>query len=198
MFLGARAKNGDKNMFIRTERLFLRPAWPEDIDEMRQVLADDAVGGSMALARPQRLSAQLRAYFDGAQESRLPRFFINLRDDNGAKLIGCIGLGRSDADVELGYWIAGMHRGRGYAAEAVREVLALARALGHRRVVAAHFAENEGAARVLESAGFQPTSETRWRFSAYLGAEAPARLYVASLADKLFDLMGVGSQAARA
>lgn len=185
-------------MFIRTERLFLRPAWPEDIDELTQVLADDAECGSTAPAQPQRTSAELRAYVDGPQEARLPRFFVNLRDDNGSKLIGSIGLGRSGADVELGYWIARMHRGRGYAGEAVRAVMAQARALGHRRVVAAHFAENEAAARVLERAGFQPTSETRSRFSAYLGAEAPARLYVASLADKLFDLMGVGSQAARA
>jgi RimJ/RimL family protein N-acetyltransferase len=185
-------------MFIRTERLFLRPAWPEDIHEITQVLADDAVCGSGAIAEPQRPPAQLRAYFDGPQESRLPRFFINLRDDNGSKLIGSIGLGRSDSDVELGYWIARMHRGRGYAGEAVRAVLAQARALGHRRVVAAHFAGNEASARVLERSGFEPTGETRSRFSAYLGAEAPARLYVASLADKLFDLMGVGPQAARA
>lgn len=185
-------------MFIRTERLFLRPAWPEDIDEVTQILANEAVCGSAPLAQLQRTSAQLQAYLDGPQESRLPRFFINLRDDSGPKLIGSIGLGRSGPDVELGYWIARMHRGRGYAGEAVQAVLAQARALGHRRVVAAHFAENEAAASVLKRAGFQPTSETRSRFSAYLGAEAPARLYVASLADKLFDLMGVGSQAARA
>jgi RimJ/RimL family protein N-acetyltransferase len=193
-----RREDGEKNMFIRTERLFLRPAWPEDIDELTQVLADDAVCGDVALAPLERTSAQLRAYFDSAEERRLPRFFINVRDDNGSKLIGSIGLGRSGSDIELGYWIARMHRGRGYASEAVRAVLAQARALGHRRVVAAQFAENEAAARVLEHAGFQPTNETRSRFSAYLGTEAPARLYVASLADKLFDFMGVGSQAARA
>jgi RimJ/RimL family protein N-acetyltransferase len=185
-------------MFIRTERLFLRPAWPEDLYELAQVLEDDASGRCNASPESLRASADLRAYFDGPQEDRLPRFFINLRAEGGAKLIGAIGLGRSGADVELGYWIARRHRGIGYASEAVRSVLALARALGHRQVIAAGFTDNEASGRVLEQSGFRPTGETLARFNMCRGAEAPARLYVASLADKLIDLMGARPQTARA
>jgi ribosomal-protein-alanine N-acetyltransferase len=96
--------------------------------------------------------------------------------------------------VELGYTIARPHRGHGYAAEAVRAVLAEARMLGHRRVVAAHFPDGEASARVLKQAGFRRTGETRPRYSMRRGGVAPARLYVAVLADKLFDMLGVGPQ----
>lgn len=185
-------------MFIRTERLFLRPFWPEDIDELAQILADDAATGSVAVADRLRTSADLSAYFDSPDEGRLPRFFINLRDDNGSKLIGSIGLGQSGPDVELAYWIARRHRGKGYAGEAVRAVLAQARALGHRRIIAADFADNAASARVLERSGFQPTNETRSRFSLTRGTEAPVRLYVASLVDELFGQIGTERQAVRA
>ena len=184
-------------MFIRTERLFLRPAWPEDMDELKQVLAEDEEARRLHDAAPGRICAQLQSYIGGG-ERRLPRFFINLRDEAGAKLIGSVGLARSGGDVELGFWVAFRHRGMGYASEAVRAVLAQARALGHRRVVAAHFIDNAGSAHVLEQSGFRLTDETRPRFSIGRGGEAPARLYVASLADKVFDFIGVGPQAARA
>jgi [ribosomal protein S5]-alanine N-acetyltransferase len=191
-------KDGEKNMFIRTERLFLRPAWPEDLEEMTQALAEEAKARSDAGSPAFQTSAGLRSYFDGPQEDRLPRFCINVREDGGAKLIGGVGLGRSGSDVELGYWIAPNQRGKGYAAEAVRSVLALARALGHREVIATDFTDSEASARVLEQSGFRLASENGLRFSICGGVEAPVRLYVASLADKLFDLMGVGPQVARA
>lgn len=181
-------------MFIRTERLFLRPGWPEDMDELLEVLGEEAVVRSIGVSSFPRSAAALRDYLSRPRDPLLPHFFINLRDDTGAKLIGGIGLGRVGDDVELGYWIANRHRGHGYAAEAVRAVLAEARMLGHREIVALHFADNEASARVLQSSGFKPTGETSARFSVGRGAEAQARLYVATLADKLFDLFGVGPQ----
>lgn len=184
-------------MFIRTHRLFLRPGWPEDMHELNQALDQGGDAEDVAPSVAARMLSELRGYLDRPQESRLPRFFINLRDDSGSKLIGSIGLARSGPDVELGYWIARRHRGMGYAAEAVRAVLAQARMLGHRRVVTADFADSTASVRVLEQAGFQPTGETRSRFSMVRGVEAPARLYVALLADRLFDLIGVGPQPAR-
>ena len=181
-------------MFIRTERLFLRPGWPEDLEELLDVLGGDAVVRSIGVSALPRTQAELREVLARPLESLLPHFFINLREDDGAKLIGGIGLGRLGDDIELGYWIARRHRGHGYAAEAVKAVLAEARMLGHHHVVAAHFADDASAS-VLEQSGFKPTGEVRSRFSVGRGGEAPARLYVAVLADKLFDLMGVGSQA---
>ena len=47
--------------------------------------------------------------------------------------------------------------GQGYASEAARAVLRLADALGHRRVIAHHFADNPASLRLLEARGFQIT-----------------------------------------
>jgi hypothetical protein len=51
---------------------------------------------------------------------------------------------------------------------------------------------------VLEQLGFKATGETRSPVSAGRGGEAPVRLYAAVLADKLFDMLGVGPQQAAA
>lgn len=185
-------------MFIRTERLFLRPAWPEDLDELTETLGGDAVIPSIGVSALPRTTGELREYLARPRDGLLPHFFINLRAEGGARLIGSIGLGRAEQDVELGFAIGRRYRGHGYAAEAVRAVLAEARMLGHRRIVAAHFPDGEPSARVLRQAGFKPTAETRSRYSTGRRGEAPARLYVAVLADKLFDMLGVGPQRAAA
>lgn len=168
-------------MFIRTQRLFLRPGWPEDLDELLEVLSDDSVVRSIGVSPLPRSVPELRNYLSRPREPSLPHFFINLRDDDGARLIGGVGLARSGPDVELGYWLAPSHRGRGYATEAVSAVLEQAPMLGHAQIVAAHFADNAASARVLEQAGFKPTGETRLRHSAGRGGEAPARIYMADL-----------------
>jgi ribosomal-protein-alanine N-acetyltransferase len=183
--------NGENNMFIRTERLFLRPGWPEDLDELLELLSDDSVSRTMGASAVPRSVSELRDYIARPHERLLPQFFINLRQDGGARVIGSIGLARSGPDVELGYWIAPAHRGLGYAAEAARAVLAQARALGHERVIAAHVDDHPASGQMLEHAGFKPTEETRMRRSVLRGEAAPVRLYAAMLADKLYDLMGV-------
>ncbi|MDE8652944.1 GNAT family N-acetyltransferase [Novosphingobium album (ex Liu et al. 2023)] len=184
-------------MFIRTERLFLRPGWPEDLDELLAVLRDDAVLRNLALAPLPGTAEEAREYLARPRHRLLPNFFIYARSFGGPRLVGGIGLGRDGDDVELGYWIVRAHRGKGYAAEAVRAVLAQARMLGHRQIVARHFADNETSARVLESTGFKPTGETRPRFSTGRGGEAPAMLYVAVLSENSARPDGAGTRARR-
>jgi ribosomal-protein-alanine N-acetyltransferase len=176
------ARDEEGVMFIRTDRLFLRPAWPEDIGELLAVLSDDAVVRSIGVSALPRTPTELRGYLERPGEILLPHFCINLRESDGAKLIGVVGLGRNGDEVELGCRIALGHHGHGYAAEAVRGVLADAQMLGHRQVVAAHFSDNEASARVLKQAGFTPTGETRSRYSYRRRAQLPASLYIARLA----------------
>ncbi|PEQ12963.1 GNAT family N-acetyltransferase [Novosphingobium sp. PC22D] len=168
-------------MFIRTERLFLRPSWPEDVDELLDVLRDDEVARNLAVVALPSDAEAARRYLEQPRDPFLPHFFIYLRGAHGSRLVGGIGLGRHGNEVELGYWIAQAHRGRGYAAEAVRAVLAQARALGHHRIYASHFADNGASARVLQSVGFAPTGDIRCRFAAGRESEAPARIFVADL-----------------
>lgn len=166
-------------MFIRTERLFLRPIWPEDMDELLELVKGDAAARNLADVPPEDVE-EARSYLMEPHESLLPHFFINLRGSTGSRLIGSIGLGRPGSDVELGYWIARQFRGRGYAAEAVRAVLMQARLLGHRRILASHFADND-TADVLESVGFSDTGAIQRRYSPGQHRHAPARIFAANL-----------------
>ena len=137
-------------MFIRSERLILRPGWPEDSDELQAAIRDGAaspVDGAERLIDP----LQERA----PSERLLPRFVITLPSAEGARLIGSVGLYADGAGPSLGVWIAPGRRGQGYASEAARAVLGLARTLGHRRIAAPQAAGSPAFARVLGKLGFR-------------------------------------------
>lgn len=168
-------------MFIRTERMFLRPVWPEDLDDLVQMLEDEDIQRNIGVVPLPRSAPEVKAYLERPRDPRLPHFFMYLRSAEGPQLVGSIGLAGDDDEVELGYWVAPRFRGHGYATEAVRAVLKHARSLGHRRVYANHFADSGASARVLENAGFRDTGRIRSRYSDWRGAEASVRVYVAEL-----------------
>ena len=177
-------------MFIRSERLFLRPGWPEDGPDLFAAIADEGVVRNLATAPWPYTMADAMAFARRGQDHMLPHFLITLPGGDGERLIGSIGLGNHDGEVELGYWIARSHWGQGYASEAARVVLRLAAALGHRRIVAGHFVDNPASGRVLEKAGFVWTGEQERRFSAGRGEAAPARSYVCELGERCDDGIG--------
>lgn len=168
-------------MFIRSERLFLRPGWPEDWEELLALISDESVVMNLAVAPWPHTAEATRAFICRPRARLLPHFFVTLPTAEGAKLIGSIGFGADGGDVELGYWIARSHWGQGYATEAVRSVLGLAKALGHRRIVARHFADNGASARVLAKAGFRPTEVVRVRHCLGRAGDTPTLTYVAEL-----------------
>ena len=168
-------------MFIRSERLFLRPGWPEDWEELLALLGDESVVRNLATTPWPYSADDARAFVSRPRERLLPHFFITLPGSHGAKLIGSVGLGRAGDDVELGYWIARAHWGCGYASEAARAVLRLATTLGHARITAHHFTDNPSSARVLEKVGFRPTGQMLARYSLGRGGEAPATSYAIAL-----------------
>ena len=170
-------------MFIRSERLFLRPGWPEDWEELLTVINDEAVVRNLARAPWPYTMADAMEFAARPQERLLPHFFVTLPSASGAKLIGSIGLGRLGEDVELGYWIGRDWWGQGFASEAVRAVLPLARALGHKRVVAGHFADNPASGRVLAKAGFRPTGQRTLRYSEGRGEAGVSVGYEIELGD---------------
>lgn len=165
-------------MFIRSERLFLRPSWPEDWAELHAAIADEGVVRNLANAPWPYKASDAKAFAGREQAHRLPHFLITLPGASGAPAIGCVGLSANGDEAELGYWIARSHWGQGYASEAARAVLRLADALGHRRVVASHFVDNPASGRVLEKAGFRRTGQVAPRFSAGRAAEALAIGYI--------------------
>ena len=166
-------------MFIRSERLFLRPGWPEDWSELATRMGDESVTRHLARA-PWPAG---REVLGAEQNPRCPHLLITLPTGDGSALIGCVGLMPAESGIELGYWIASERWGQGYATEASRAVLSLARTLGHRRIVASHFADNPASGNVLRKVGFRTTGETRPRFCPARGIELPALAYALDFDD---------------
>lgn len=163
-------------MFIRSERLFLRPGWPEDREDLLRLMQGEQAaerGIDCAWSRDCPGGA------GGKDEPLLPRFLVTLPGAGGARVIGGAGLFRLGGDpggeVNLACWIACDHGGRGYAGEAVRALLSLARTLGHRRVLASHVPGNAAAERLLAKAGFRATGRMVERAAA--PAADPAHEY---------------------
>ena len=161
-------------MFTRSERLFLRPAWPEDWEELLARIGDKAVVRNLARAPWPYMAADAQAFAARSQGGRYPNFLVTLPDATGAQVIGGAGLARDGGTAELGYWIAPSHWGRGFATEAVRAVVRVARMLGHKRIVASHFTDNPASGRVLRKAGFVPTGQVRKVHSLGRGGDVPA------------------------
>ena len=160
-------------MFIRSERLFLRPGWADDWQELYALIRDEAIVRNLTDVPWPYRPDHARDFAAGMQDSGLPCFFVTLPTAAGSRLIGGAGLADRGHEVELGYWIARGDWGRGYATEAVRAVLSVAGALGHRRIVARHFHDNPASGRVLEKAGFCRTGRRPSRFSHGRGENTP-------------------------
>jgi RimJ/RimL family protein N-acetyltransferase len=153
-------------MFHRSQRLFLRPAFPEDSGAILAGIGDEAIVRNLARAPWPYGIEDARNFAALPQDMRLPHFLVTLP---GVGVIGSAGLGEHEGEPELGYWIARAHWGQGYATEAAQAVLRIARTLGHTRVVAGHFVDNPASGKVLRKLGFRPTGRPGQRFSAARG-----------------------------
>lgn len=181
--------SGVEAMFIRSERLFLRPGWPEEWEDLLTLIDDEDVVRNLARAPWPYTADDAKAFARTQHDRMLPNFFVTLPSSQGpssqgARLIGSVGLSRDGDDVQLGYWIGRPFWGQGYATEAARALLSLARTLGHKRLVASHFVDNPASGRVLRKLGFCPTGVVRDRFSLGRGGEAPAQLLSLTLGER--------------
>lgn len=170
-------------MFFRSERLFLRPGWPEDWSDLFNAVADEAVVRNLAQVPWPYRPEDAQAYAALAQEPRYPHFLVVLPGAAGEQLVGSVSLMRGmGGRTEVGYWITRAHWGCGYGTEAVRAALVAARTLGHKVVYAAHFHDNPASGRVLRKAGFVPTGQVERRYSCARGTEVPALLHAIEIA----------------
>nr|WP_314446819.1 GNAT family N-acetyltransferase [uncultured Sphingomonas sp.] len=170
-------------MFARTERLLLRPGWAEDAPALAKAIADEAIVRNLALAPWPYGLEEARAFLDKPQDPALPTFLLFRRTNGDPELVGGAGFGRKPSGaVEIGYWTARAHWGNGYALEAGRQLIEIARTLGLSQLEAGHFVDNPASGRVLEKLGFVPTGRTVPRHSCARGSEVPCRLFTLDLA----------------
>lgn len=165
-------------MFARTQRLLLRPFWPEDAEALFAAINDQGIVCNLARAPWPYSREDARDFASRAQDPLYPHFLLTLPSDTGQTLVGSCGLAETEGQAELGYWIARHHWGQGYATEAARAVIANAWMLGHRQLVSSHYIDNPASGAVLRRLGFRPTGIVRPRFSTGRGYEAMAQEYV--------------------
>ncbi len=170
-------------MFARTERLLLRPGWAEDAPALARAIADEQVVRNLATAPWPYNQQDAEAFLASPRDPVMPSFLITERTEGEPRIVGSCGLGRRPSGrVELGYWIARPHWGKGFATEAGRALIDIARTLRLPGLEASHFLDNPASGRVLEKLGFVPTGMSAPRYSCARGGEAIARLYRLSLA----------------
>jgi RimJ/RimL family protein N-acetyltransferase len=170
-------------MFARTERLLLRPSWPEDAAELHQAIADEGVVRNLARA-PWPYTADDAVHFATQEYDALyPAFLLMLRTHGAPRIIGACAIGNHDGSAELGYWIARPYWGLGFATEAGHAVTNIAKAIGHKKLIASHFTDNPASGNVLRKLGFQNTGKTALRHSNGRGEAMTSALYEKALDD---------------
>lgn len=154
-------------MFARTERLLLRPGWREDAPALARAMGCQEIVRNLAKVPWPYTDADAEAFLGRERGPEVPTFLIFRRTEAAPQLIGGIAIDRTGAVPELGYWLAPEHWGQGYATEAGRAVIDIARnSLRLPRLTAGHFTDNPASGRVLEKLGFVPTGRLARRYSA--------------------------------
>ena len=164
-------------MFARTPRLLLRPGFPEDAPALATAMSDAAIARNLAVVPWPYSLRDAEAFLASPRDPLLPSLLIVERGAGAPQLVGSCGLGRRPSGaVEMGYWIARSHWGRGLATEACTALVDIARTLGLARLEASHFIDNPASARVLDKLGFESTGLIAPRRNCARGADVPARL----------------------
>ena len=171
-------------MFARTRRLTLRPGWPEDARALANAIGHEEVVRMLSKVPWPYALADAEAFLSRQRAASEAFFLILSHEGDYPHLVGAIGLAPDERGHELGYWLTPGAWGRGYATEAGRAVVAIARhALGLKRLHSGHFADNPASGRVLQKLGFRATGTVKGRYSAGRGAIAPCRLFALDLAE---------------
>ena len=170
-------------MFARTQRLLLKPGLAEDAPALSRTIANEqGVRHLSSMPWPYDL-ADAEAYLAAPEDPVLPSLLIFARTEGAPRLVGACGLGRrASGRIELGYWFARPFWGLGYATEAGRGLIDIARTLRHGQLDASHFIDNPASGRVLEKLGFVATGLIAPRYSHGRSTETPARLMRLDLA----------------
>lgn len=166
-------------MFVRTERLTLRPGWIEDAPALAAAIGDPRVVKMLSRAPWPYSLGDAERFLALPVRGGEPVFLIFEHVGPAVQLVGGIGVHREETgERELGYWLRPEAWGRGLMTEAACAVIRTAGdSLRLSRLVSGHFLDNPASGRVLKKAGFRPTGETRLRSSAARGVDVPCVMY---------------------
>lgn len=154
---------------IRTERLTLRALQLSDAARFSEFANDYEISkmtGSIPHPFP-LITAEVKVMMMLSQKRRhLSHPYAITRDSDDLMGIADIFRRGSDADWELGYWVARPFWGKGYVVEAMRALMHDAQAtMGVSHFIANTWHDNPGSMRVLEKLGFEPTGPNGKHFA---------------------------------
>lgn len=144
---------------IETKRLRVAALVPEDADDLRRLTDDPAVTGAVDFLPETFTLADARGLIRSTRGGR--DVFLGARAWMTGDLVAVVGTHmRALQSIEIGYWVGGAARGRGYGAEAVGAVVGtLAHRFARRAVVAECRPENHASWQMLHKLGFRPTGD---------------------------------------
>lgn len=172
-------------MFARTPRLTLRPGWVEDAPALAAAIAYPEVAFRLArLPWPYGVEHACDYLAQPTPPGEVRLLILAHEGAAQPRLVGGIGIHAGETAPELGFWLTPNAWGRGYASEAGRAVLGMARhALGLKRLEAGYFIDNPASARVQAKLGFRPLGRVVARHCLALGEDRPCALTELDLAE---------------
>jgi RimJ/RimL family protein N-acetyltransferase len=165
-------------MFVRTDRLLLRPGWIEDAPELARAIGDEAIARNTARVPWPYTLAHAEWYLSREQVPHAANCLVFARTSGKPRLVGNVAVSPDGDGHELGYWFARAYWGLGYATEAASALLRAAReSLRIDRIGSGHFVDNPASGRVLRKLGLRPTGEVVRRHSVARGGNVDCVLY---------------------
>lgn len=147
-------------MYIKTERLELKPLSDSDRDNMIELLTNNEIKKTYMLP-------------DFESEEQAEKLFLRLKEGSLADKVYQVGIylngmligfanevEREDDKIELGYMIHPEHHNQGYGTEMLKAMIEEMFARGFSEVIAGAFEENPASMRVMEKSGMTKLDKT--------------------------------------
>ena len=155
-----------------TDGVVVLRAWrSNDVDAVVEALREPEIPRWTGLPSPYGPS-EFNAWMDQQAEQRAAGRGLHYAVvDSQDRLLGAVGVQRTEEAPDIGYWCVREHRGRGYVSRAVRLLRDDLRSHGFSRIDIFTHPDNEAAQHVAEAAGFRraPGSATIRRLGAASG-----------------------------
>lgn len=158
--------NGESKMYIKTERLELKPLLDSDRDNMIALLTNSEIKKTYMLP-------------DFENEEQAEKLFLRLKEGSLAEKVYQVGIflngevigyanevERDGDAIELGYMIHPNYHNKGYGTEMLKAMIDEMFAGGFKKVLAGAFEENPASMRIMEKSGMtriEKTDEIEYR-----------------------------------
>lgn len=144
---------------LTTERLSITGLVPGDAEVLRRLTDDPAITGAVDFLSDPFTLEDARAMIASGRHGRDRFLGARVRADHS--LVGVVGTHlRGEGAIEIGYWIGGAARGRGFGAEAVAAIVELLEGRFPRRTIVAECRPTNAASwGLLTKLGFRDTGD---------------------------------------